>query len=127
MAAADSKPLSSIIGDSLDSVMFVADYVQLHFGDTTVNAYNPPAILVEDCTYDWGAHGYRDALCARLTARVNDASVNHASIFIAFGDGAALVIPFDDDGYEDAEISGPAGTWVWQEIHASPSYFANPS
>ena len=120
MLVASNDALKRIIGESLDSVTFVSNYVQLHFGERTLNAYNPPTVIVGEREYEWGGSGYADTLCGRLNTSVTHSSETDTAIAVGLSDGAKLVITVDDDGCEDAELSGPDGVYVWNGEEPNP-------
>ena len=66
-----SDLFKSIIGEQLSSVVFVQDYLQLHFDGNVLTCYSWPKIQILDVSFDFQDNGYRDALCAFISRIVN--------------------------------------------------------
>lgn len=113
--------LSRLVGLHLDSVTFVMDYVQLHFGGSTENmpvlncdvlplVENPAGPMAPDQV------GYADALRALISGRVV-ATVEETGrgLRIEFDEGAVCLHPSIDDvpGPEIALLTGfKDGGWM---------------
>jgi|ERR1700683_804039 hypothetical protein len=85
--------IHSIENEQLSSVEFVQDYLQLHFDGPTITLFVWPVIKVQEHNWQFGASGYRDALCGRISRKVVIASlVDDQSLEIAFDDGARFTV-----------------------------------
>lgn len=96
-----------LVEESLASVTFVHDYVQLDFGDARFTAYVWPSITISDVTLRFGDRGYRDALCAFITHEVTTVEESpEVGLSIRFGRGAIITNPEpgDLDGPEIAQL-----------------------
>jgi len=71
----DLVELVAIEGEQLSAVTFVQDYVQLHFDGPTLTTITRPTVVAGDASFDYGAAGYRDRLCALIGHVVKQASV----------------------------------------------------
>jgi len=58
--------LSLLTGRELSAITFVRDYLQLQFDGPFINAYVWPLIRMPEKKIDFGAPGYRDALCGQI-------------------------------------------------------------
>ncbi|MCX7049088.1 MAG: hypothetical protein NTX50_26835 [Candidatus Sumerlaeota bacterium] len=83
-----NQVLSCIVGQELNSVVFVCDYIRLVFDDCNITAINDPIIEYKGQIFDIMTPGYRDELCKRIFRKVN-----FAQIF----EGDCLMLKFDDD------------------------------
>jgi len=114
-----TPPFTDLLGDRWASITFVLnDYVQLHFDEATLNAYEWPIIRLGDVEWTIGDAGYRDALCERINATLATGRVvEKVSIQLEMSDGAHITIPLqsDEPGFETAEFSGESGWWVWTD------------
>lgn len=94
--------LAELAGETLSSVVFVMDYVQLDFDGSRFTCYVWPTISNGAGALAFGDDGYRDALCAFITHRVVSADETEA---------AGLVIRFDlgsiSTNPEKDELTGP--------------------
>jgi hypothetical protein len=93
------NPLKEIIGEYLNSVVFVADYVQLTFNGLILTAYNLPVVKCGDGKVAAGDCGYRDALCDRIQQLLVSAIVREREkITLGFSDGCAFEISLLPEG-----------------------------
>jgi hypothetical protein len=60
----DEALMARLSGDRLESVVFVADYLQLNFHGGRFSAYVWPVVAMDGKIRHFGEAGYRDALCA---------------------------------------------------------------
>ena len=111
--------LSSLTGEQLSSVIFVADYVQFDFNGPVLSALSHPIVEVKGVRYRFPEQGSRDALCSLIQQSVADAGAqDNRSIDVTFDSGARLSIslaPHSYDGPEAATFSDPkvGGLLVW--------------
>jgi hypothetical protein len=108
--------LSAIVGEQLSSVVFVQDYVQLHFDGPTLTAITLPTIEVSKITLGWGTPGYRDALCERIGKTVRRASmIENKELRIEFDDNSVILIsikPEDHRGDEAVIFNNTKDWWA---------------
>jgi len=111
--------LSSLTGEQLSAVIFVADYVQFDFNGPVLSAFAHPIVEVNGVRYRFPDQGSRDALCSLIQAFVATAgSQDDRSIDVTFDSGAHLsisLVPGSYDGPEAATFSDPkvGGLLVW--------------
>jgi hypothetical protein len=111
--------LSSLAGEQLSSVIFVADYVQFDFNGPVLSAFSPPIVEVKGVRSQFPGPGSRDALCSLIQQFVASAGAqDNRSIDVSFDSGARLTIslaPDSYDGPEAATFSDPkvGGLLVW--------------
>lgn len=94
--------LSRLSLTKLDSVVFVADYLQLEFGAGRFSTYCWPVVKMGTHVLHFGDRGYRDSLCAFIGHDVVAGSETHDSgLVIEFALGSIAVNPLPTD------LSGP--------------------
>lgn len=112
----DRQHLAVITDSELSAVTFVRDYIQLHFDGPTINAYTLPTVVVGGSVFSHADPGYRDALCARIGAKVRAAFADPGQrLQIDFSDGASLSISLrpEDHVVEEAAVYNDAQTKEW--------------
>ncbi len=115
----DLPKLSSLTGEQLSSVIFVADYVQFDFNGPCLTAISPPVVEGDGVRYKFPAPGSRDALCSLIQQFVAGTVVQDGrSIEVTFDSGAQLSISLAADAHEGPEaatFSDPrvSGLLVW--------------
>jgi hypothetical protein len=120
VATAD-EPFRSLVGEQLAAVDFAEEYVALRFigpEGPPLYARNPPSVRIGEKVHSWGEAGYRDALCERISTRLENGFVTESEIVLELDDGATLTISRHDDtggvAPEVAELFAPDQTWVWR-------------
>jgi hypothetical protein len=112
-----------LVGEELAAVIFVRDYIQLHFEGQIVTAYSPLTVEVEGTWLTPDARGWRDALCARINQVVRAAeTLDQQEIRIEFMDGAVFSVSLRPDAFTGPEAAvlfddtpGPMSRWaVWR-------------
>lgn len=102
----DLPKLSSLTGEQLSSVTFVADYVQLDFNGPRLTAFSSPIVEVDGIRHRFPAPGSRDALCSLIQQFVSHADAQDGrSIELTFDSGARLSISLEADAYEGPEAA----------------------
>src|SRR6266566_302046 len=91
--------LSSLAGEQLSSVIFVADYVQFDFNGPVLSAFSPPIVEVNGVRHQFPGPGSRDALCSLIQQFVASAGAQDRSIDVSFDSGAHLTISLAPDSY----------------------------
>lgn len=100
--------LDAICGGTLDSVTFVADYVQLHWSAGTMNAYRMPHVeALGEAPVAPDDPRHAGTLVQLLGERVRGVDeILDVGLVITL-DRARLVIPLHSDGDEIAEFNSP--------------------
>lgn len=94
--------MKELVGESLESVVFVMDYVQLDFNGSRFSAYVWPTVTIGTTQRDFGDQGYRDALCTFITHEVTAAEERAGvGLVIQFALGSIVTNP------EPGELTGP--------------------
>ena len=125
-AAADDNPFQQLIGQGVDEVMFVRDYVQLRFDDyALLTCVSDPVVTQDGQSLQFPEAGSRDALCSligvatieREYPRLSDAKVVAGDrIELAFTTGQVLTVSLvpSQPGWECAHLGiEPDHLWVW--------------
>src|SRR4051812_9883032 len=97
--------MEMLVGEELNAVSFVMDYVEFHFNDPVLRALNPPELRDARNTSRFPEPGSRDALCTLIGARVAAIQIGAEEIEVRFTDDRALAISLvlsDDSGPEAA-------------------------
>ena len=125
----DSLP-TALVGEQLESVVFVMDYLQLDFGAARFSAYVWPTVVVGDVRTTFGDPGYRDALCAFIAHEVVSVEESHeAGLEVRFERGTIVVNPATTDltGPEIALLQvaeGPTRDEAWMVWRPGEDVFA---
>jgi hypothetical protein len=94
------NPFASLVGEELNTVAFVMDYVEFHFNGPRVRALTNPIVRTTAGEIQFPAPGSRDALCSLIGQEVRGASLrDEHSLEFSFNSGAALIIPLDPGSY----------------------------
>lgn len=109
--------LETLVGQTLSSVEFVQDYVQLRFDGPTLTAYTQPSVTHAGVTLRWNGQGYRDALCNQIGSHVAAVALGKDSLLVLeFDNQAAVSVSLKDEDYRGAEAvmfrSGGGDTFV---------------
>jgi hypothetical protein len=118
MPEQNPNPLKVLVGSQLSAVVFVQDYVQLHFDGCGLTAVTQPRVHVVNQCFEWGKQGYRDALCDRIGKLVRQAfTIPEQEIKIEFEDGSSISISLRPEDYRTVEAAIfdhlPNPTVVW--------------
>jgi hypothetical protein len=95
--------LARIIGTSLSSVTFVADYVQFDFNGPGLTAFTLPTFSSGPNRLAWGEPGYRDALCEQIDRRVENVTIDDHQVSIRFEGNREISISLLDKDYVGPE------------------------
>lgn len=111
----EDRGLEMLVGESLSSVEFVVDYVQLRFNGSCLTAFVCPRVFGPGQTLSKADPGYRDALCALIGADVVSTEVREEEFLrVAFKDGRAITVSLhsnDAVGPERAYFTSESGVW----------------
>ncbi|WP_107657385.1 hypothetical protein [Nocardia suismassiliense] len=102
MNAPKDSLLIRLIGLELVAVVFVRDYLQLHFDGPRLTSYVWPTVHVGGSSLYLGDVGYRDALCAFINQTVvsTEEAVGRG-LLLRFATSALSIHP------KSAELTGP--------------------
>jgi hypothetical protein len=107
--------LSSLIGQELSSVEFLADHLVLHFDGPALTFYAFPDVFREEGSYAFGEPEYRNVLCGVLSEDVTAATLEeNEAIEIEFESGVILRLSLreeDLDAPVAGEFSDDSETW----------------
>ena len=98
-----SAAFNAIVGDRLEAVTFVMDYVQLQFDAAQLTAYTLPQVELAGHRWTSEDDGWRDSLCARIGIAVRNVSCSDQRLQFDFEDGAAIVVSLRNEDYRGPE------------------------
>jgi hypothetical protein len=100
-----------LVGEQLNAVCFVHDYVELCFDGPIVRAFTGPIVKSGNESLAFPDPGSRDSLCSMLGDVVADLEVDdERHIMLRFSSGKIIIIPVDFDsraGPEAAHFAVP--------------------
>jgi len=97
-ASTNPSVLRNLIGESLSSVVFVMDYLQLDFNGTRLSSYVWPKSVIGSTVRSFGEDGYRDQLCAFIDHEVCDTDETvERGLEVRFDLGAIVIDPALED------------------------------
>lgn len=83
--------LEDLVGQPLNSVEFVQDYLQLRFDGPVLTLYEWPEVFREEGSYAFGEPEYRNVLCDLIAEDVTAASlVEGEAMEVQFSSGASI-------------------------------------
>jgi len=98
--------VSGLIGQELNSVCFVEDYLELYFGDASLILFAWPYVMLPEFSVAYGEPEYRNALCAQIGEQVAEAMLEEgASLTIELANGVVLGLSLREEDL-DAPVSG---------------------
>jgi hypothetical protein len=118
------RTIDTLVGEELNAVSFVMDYVEFHFNGPVLRALTDPVLEAPGGRWISLEPGWRDALCSVIGASVLSVEVREDdAISLALSGDRRLIVPLDDDSREGrpeaATFQGEAlmspGNWldVW--------------
>ena len=94
--------LLELCGETLSSVVFVADYLQLDFNGPRLTCFVWPQVTSGDNTHSHDEPGYRDALCALIFDGLIDTTESpEQGLVLTFTRSSLTINPEPD------ELTGP--------------------
>jgi hypothetical protein len=95
--------ISEIIGEELNAVEFVQDYLQLRFDTPLLTLYAWPHVLLSEFSIAYGEPEYRNALCSLIGEKVEEAALE---------EGDSLTLKFENDtvialSLREEDLDGP--------------------
>jgi hypothetical protein len=107
-----------LVGEQLNAVTFVMDYVQVHFNGPTLTFLVPVYVRAAEHQVVFPGSGGRDALCDLIGAEVSLVQVTDDAISLEFRDGRWLHAPLAGEYREGPEaahfqehLNGPLMVW----------------
>jgi len=98
-----AQALENIVGCTLSSVTFVADYVQFAFDGPVLTAYTLPVVSFGPKHFEPMQPGYRDSLCQQIGCRVERIEVDDQHVGVILDGAAAISISLLDEDYAGPE------------------------
>ena len=93
----------SLHNETLSSVEFVMDYVQLRFNGPTLTLITEPTLQIGDRLLLWDDRDFRNELCGLITQEVELATIRPCdSIVLRFKSGTVLTVSLKDRDYVGA-------------------------
>jgi hypothetical protein len=113
------RGVESLVGEELNAVSFVMDYVEFHFNGPVLRALTNPTVRIDSHETRFPGPGSRDALCALIGRDV--VALEHVSgerIELTFSGSARLRIPLDQASYIGPEaahfVTAETGVQVYE-------------
>jgi hypothetical protein len=112
------EALMHLVGEEVNAICFVMDYVEVHFNGIVLTCYSPPIVQCLEGEFVFPGPGSRDALCALIGDVPGKASeiINH-SIVLTMNSGCTLGIRTDRESTKGREAALLIGidetTFVW--------------
>ena len=100
------RGVESLVGEELNAVSFVMDYVEFHFNGPVLRALSNPTVSIGDAKARFPEPGSRDLLCELIRREVE--AVSHApadGIELTLAGGARLRVPLDRASYIGPEAA----------------------
>ena len=90
------NPFRLLVGQQLNAVSFVMDYVEFHFNGPVLRSLTAPIVEIGSQQFRFPDVGSRDAFCSCIGATVSRADlISGKAIKIGFDAGAGILIPLD--------------------------------
>lgn len=94
-----TSALQFLVGEPLNAVSFVMDYVELHFNGSYLRCLAPPTVVRAGTAITFPDAGSRDGLCRLIEAEVRAIrAVDGGELVVEFSDGAVVQMSMS---YED--------------------------
>lgn len=96
--------ISSLEGQELTAVEFVADYLRLRFDGPMLTLYAWPHVLLADFSVAFGEPEYRNAICAQIGETVATAKLEELdSLTVEFESGTVLALSLREEDVDAPE------------------------
>ena len=111
--------LQFLVGEPLNGVSFVMDYVELHFNGSYLRCLAPPTVASNGVALAFPGPGPRDALCALIGADVRAIrAADGGELCVEFGGGAVVTASLAHEGRSAPEVlhfhnQGTGETQFW--------------
>lgn len=101
----DTDDPTGLVGEELNTVAFVMDYVEFYFNGPKLTALTNPRVQIGSQTWIFPHPGSRDSLCTLIGRTVQALSVKtDEHILLDFGE-ATLTIPLDENSLHGPEAA----------------------
>ena len=89
-----------LVGEPLNIVSFVMDYVEFHFNGPRIRALTNARVRIDGRDHEFPDAGSRDALCSLIGEEVREIQLKDSQhLKLTFASGKRLLIPLDNDSY----------------------------
>ncbi len=96
--------IAAIEGEELTAVEFVLDYLQLRFETPLLTLYAWPAVLLSDFSVAFGEPEYRNALCAQIGEKVEEAVLEEGdALTLKLENGTVLALSLREEDLDGPE------------------------
>jgi hypothetical protein len=104
--AQDVDDPTGLVGEALNSVAFVMDYVEFGFNGPVLRALTNPVVQTPEGRWQFAERGSRDALCSLIGSEVLEATVrDEDGIALTLTGGMLLTIPLDRESRSGPEAA----------------------
>ena len=94
----NENPLAVLIGEQINAIAFVMDYVEVHFNGPILRCIANPTVTCEGRKFLFPAVGSRDALCALIGDRPNNIVVAEGeAMVLEMNGGCTLSVPLTEE------------------------------
>ncbi|WP_051866349.1 hypothetical protein [Streptosporangium roseum] len=101
----DADDPTGLVGEELNIVAFVMDYVEFHFNGPKLTALTDPRVQMSSQVWTFPQPGSRDALCNLIGRTVQAVSIKtDEHILLNFGE-AILTIPLNENSRHGPEAA----------------------
>lgn len=103
--------ISEILGEELNAVEFVQDYLQLRFDTPVLTLYAWPHILLSEFSIAYGEPEYRNALCSLIGEKVEEAALEEGdSLTLKFENDTVLALSLREEDLDRPEAGAYSST-----------------
>jgi hypothetical protein len=90
--------ISGIVGEELNAVEFVQDYLQLRFDTPVLTFYAWPHVLLSEFSIAFGEPEYRNALCSLIGEKVEEATLDEGdSLTLKLENGTVIALSLREE------------------------------
>lgn len=115
----NEDPLAVLVGEQINAIAFVLDYVELHFNGPILRCIANPIVSCELGEFVFPCSGSRDALCSLIGDRPSRIAITEKeAIVLEMSGGCTLTVPLTEDharGGESAHfvrgVNEPIQVW----------------
>jgi hypothetical protein len=105
--------ISGIVGEELTAVEFVQDYLQLRFDGPLLTFYAWPHVLLSEFSVAFGEPEYRNALCAQIGEKVEEAELDEGSaLTVRLENGTVLALSLREEDLDGPEAGSFSETGI---------------
>lgn len=100
-----SEILDVLVGEVLNGVCFVMDYIEFTFNGPVLRGLTPPVYREGNRDVVFGDPGSRDLFCSLIGARVSSTFESDRELGLRFDDGREVAIPLGAPSERTAEAA----------------------